>query len=62
MVFVGTGIVLGGLIGLLSVTIGRIPLTLTAPGGALVMGLVFGWLRSVYPVESPSQQSGSSIP
>lgn len=49
MVFVGTGIVLGGLVGLLSVTIGSIPLTLTASGGALVMGLVFGWLRSVYP-------------
>lgn len=49
MVFVGTGIVLGGLIGLLSVTIGGIPLTLTASGGALVMGLVFGWLRSVHP-------------
>ena len=49
MVFVGTGIVLGGFVGLLSVTIGNIPLTLTASGGALVMGLVFGWLRSVYP-------------
>ncbi len=49
MVFVGTGIVLGGFVGLLSVTIGGIPLTLTASGGALVMGLVFGWLRAVYP-------------
>jgi putative transport protein len=49
MVFVGTGIVLGGFAGLLSVTIGNIPLTLTASGGALVMGLVFGWLRSAYP-------------
>ena len=49
MVFVGIGIVLGGLVGLLSVTVGGIPLTLTASGGALVMGLVFGWLRSVYP-------------
>ena len=49
MVFVGTGIVLGGLVGLLSVTIGSVPLILTASGGALVMGLVFGWLRSVYP-------------
>jgi putative transport protein len=27
-----------------------IPLTLTASGGALVMGLIFGWLRSIYPV------------
>jgi putative transport protein len=50
MVFVGTGIVLGGLVGVLSVTVANIPLTLTASGGALVMGLVFGWLRSVYPL------------
>jgi putative transport protein len=49
MVFVGTGIFLGGLVGLLSVVVGNVPLTLTASGGALVMGLVFGWLRSVYP-------------
>jgi putative transport protein len=50
MVFVGLGIFLGGLVGLLSVVVWGIPLTLTASGGALVMGLVFGWLRSVYPV------------
>ena len=49
MVFVGTGIVVGGFVGLLSVTVVGIPLTLTASGGALIMGLVFGWLRSVYP-------------
>jgi putative transport protein len=50
MIFVGLGIVLGGLVGLLSVTIGGLPMSLTASGGALVMGLVFGWLRSVRPV------------
>jgi putative transport protein len=49
MIFVGTGIVLGGFVGLLSVTVAGIPLTLTASGGALIMGLVFGWLRSMYP-------------
>jgi len=49
MVFVGFGIFLGGLFGLLSIVIGSIPLTLTASGGALVMGLAFGWLRSAYP-------------
>jgi putative transport protein len=49
MVFVGIGIVLGGFVGLLSVTVAGVPLTLTASGGALIMGLVFGWLRSVYP-------------
>lgn len=49
MIFVGTGIFLGGLVGLLSIVAWGVPLTLTASGGALVMGLVFGWLRSVYP-------------
>jgi putative transport protein len=49
MVFVGLGIVLGGLVGLLSVTAGGMSFSLTASGGALVMGLVFGWLRSVHP-------------
>jgi putative transport protein len=49
MVFVGLGIVLGGLVGLLTLTVGGLPLTLTASGGALIMGLVFGWLRSVHP-------------
>ena len=49
MIFVGTGIVLGGFVGLLAVTVAGVPLTLTASGGALIMGLVFGWLRSVRP-------------
>ena len=49
VVFVGLGIVIGGFVGLLSVTIGHLPLSLTASGGALVMGLVFGWLRSTRP-------------
>jgi putative transport protein len=49
MIFVGFGIVLGGFLGLLTVTVAGLPLTLTASGGALIMGLVFGWLRAVYP-------------
>jgi putative transport protein len=49
MIFVGLGIFLGGLFGLLSVVVWGIPLTLTASGGALFMGLIFGWLRSTYP-------------
>jgi len=49
MVFVGLGIVLGGFVGLLTFTVGGVPLTLTASGGALVMGLVFGWLRAAHP-------------
>lgn len=49
MVFVGLGIFLGGLVGFLSIDVLGIPLTLTASGGALISGLVFGWLRSAYP-------------
>jgi putative transport protein len=49
IVFLGLGIVVGGLVGLLTLTIGGLPLTLTTSGGALIMGLVFGWLRSVHP-------------
>ena len=49
MIFVGLGIFFGGLVGLLTVTVAGLPITLTASGGALIMGLVFGWLRSVFP-------------
>ena len=49
MIFVGLGIFLGGLVGLLTIVVGGLPLTLTASGGALIMGLVFGWLRAVRP-------------
>jgi putative transport protein len=49
VVFLGLGIVVGGLVGMLTLDLGGLPLTLTTSGGALIMGLVFGWLRSVYP-------------
>ena len=49
IVFVGLGILVGGFVGLLTVNVGGLPLSLTASGGALIMGLVFGWLRSVRP-------------
>jgi putative transport protein len=49
VVFVGLGILVGGLIGLLSVRVGGLSLSLTASGGSLIMGLVFGWLRSLRP-------------
>jgi putative transport protein len=47
MVFVGVGIVLGGLVGAMTIRLGGIPLSLSTSGGALIAGLVFGWLRSV---------------
>ncbi|ENV78423.1 aspartate-alanine antiporter [Acinetobacter ursingii ANC 3649] len=45
-VFHGAGIAVGLIIGLIVVRVGGIPLTLGAGGGALLSGLVFGWLRS----------------
>jgi putative transport protein len=49
LLYCGVGIVLGTLIGLISIPIAGIPVTLGAGGGVLVAGLVFGWLRSLHP-------------
>lgn len=49
LVFVGLGIFIGGLIGSLSIHIGEIPISLSVSGGALIAGLVLGWLRSKHP-------------
>ncbi|MCK9511851.1 MAG: aspartate-alanine antiporter [Pigmentiphaga sp.] len=49
MVFVGSGIVLGGLLGAIVVPVDGVPITLSTSGGALVMGLLFGWLRGFMP-------------
>ena len=48
VIFLASGITLGGLVGALTTKVGEVPLTLTTSGGALVSGLVFGWLRSSY--------------
>ncbi|MCU4350259.1 aspartate-alanine antiporter [Acinetobacter ursingii] len=45
-IFHGAGLVIGLAIGLIVVHLGDIPLTLGAGGGALLSGLVFGWIRS----------------
>jgi putative transport protein len=49
MIFVGAGVFIGGFIGLLAIRVGGVPISLSTSGGALIMGLVFGWLRSVRP-------------
>ena len=49
VVFISLAIVIGGLFGMLSVTIGGIPVGLGASGGALVAGLVGGYLRGRSP-------------
>ena len=47
--FIGAGIAVGALLGALTLNIGTVPLTLSSAGGALIAGLVCGWLRSVHP-------------
>ena len=46
VIFLASGITLGGLVGALAIKIGEVPLSLSTSGGSLVAGLVFGWLRS----------------
>ncbi|WP_055702606.1 aspartate-alanine antiporter [Streptomyces silaceus] len=49
MLWVGLGIFLGGCIGIPALTAGGVPISLSTSGGALIMGLVFGWIRGKYP-------------
>jgi len=49
LVFMGLGIVVGTLLGLIAVPLAGIPITLGVGGGVLVSGLLFGWLRSLHP-------------
>lgn len=46
IIFIAAGIVLGGLIGATAIHIKHIPLSLSTSGGALISGLLLGWLRS----------------
>lgn len=49
MVFVGLGILAGGLLGLLSFKLGRIPISLSTSGGVLVAGLLLSYWRATRP-------------
>ena len=49
MAFVGLFVTVGALFGSLVLNIGGVPLTLSTAGGALVAGIIGGWLRSVRP-------------
>ncbi|GAA1947939.1 aspartate:alanine exchanger family transporter [Kitasatospora viridis] len=49
MTWVGLGIFLGGCIGIPALHAGGVPISLSTSGGALIMGLVFGWIRGRYP-------------
>lgn len=47
--FIGLGIFVGALLGVATIHLGGIPLSLSTSGGALIAGLLLGWLRSRRP-------------
>jgi putative transport protein len=47
--FIGASITIGALFGALVLKVAGVPVTLSTAGGALIAGLVAGWLRSVRP-------------
>lgn len=49
IVFVSAGIIIGAIVGTLTLHIGGIPVSLSTSGGALIAGLVFGWWRAHHP-------------
>jgi AspT/YidE/YbjL antiporter-like protein len=65
MAFLAGGLAVGLLVGLFSLTVGAVPLTLGGGGGALVAGLVCGWWRSQRPTMGafppPAQQTLSDL-
>lgn len=49
IVYLSLGILIGAIIGTLTLHIKGIPLSLSSSGGALIAGLVFGWWRAHHP-------------
>lgn len=47
--FICTGIAVGWLVGFITYRVGTVPLTLGGAGGALIAGLICGWLRNRRP-------------
>jgi len=46
---VSAGIVIGGLVGALAIVLGGVPISLSTSGGALLAGLLLGYLRTIRP-------------
>ena len=60
-IYMGVGIVLGLLIGLIVVSVGGVPLTLGSGGGCLLAGLVFGWMRGKHPMYGVMPSAASQL-
>jgi len=60
-IYMGVGIVVGLLIGLIVVRVGGIPITLGSGGGCLLAGLVFGWMRGKHPMYGVMPPAASQL-
>ncbi|WP_341313127.1 aspartate-alanine antiporter [Paraburkholderia sp. IMGN_8] len=60
-IYMGVGLVLGLLIGLIVINIGGIPLTLGSGGGCLLAGLLFGWMRGKHPMYGVMPSAASQL-
>jgi putative transport protein len=60
-IYMGVGLVLGLLIGLIVVRVAGIPLTLGSGGGCLLMGLLFGWMRGKHPMYGVMPPAASQL-
>ncbi|KVK91888.1 aspartate-alanine antiporter [Burkholderia sp. MSMB1498] len=60
-IYMGVGIVLGLLIGLIVINVAGIPLTLGSGGGCLLAGLVFGWMRGKHPMYGVMPSAASHL-
>jgi len=60
-IYMGVGIVIGLLIGLIVVNVGGVPLTLGSGGGCLLAGLVFGWMRGKHPMYGVMPSAASQL-
>jgi len=60
-IYMGVGIVLGLLIGLIVVDVGGVPLTLGSGGGCLLAGLLFGWMRGKHPMYGVMPSAASQL-
>ncbi|KXV12391.1 aspartate-alanine antiporter [Caballeronia megalochromosomata] len=60
-IYMGAGIVLGLLIGLIVVNVSGVPLTLGSGGGCLLTGLLFGWMRGKHPMYGAMPPAASQL-
>ncbi|NUR84677.1 MAG: aspartate-alanine antiporter [Nonomuraea sp.] len=60
-VFISLGIILGMLIGKITVPLGSVPLSLGTGGGCLLTGLLFGWIRAKHPTIGQYDPAAASV-